>query len=583
MNSANKSGQFTLELIPFEGEPIREECRRIHEDTASSVQFLLQSGGLLTIRDVSFDRFKSETRVYSKMFNPNEPAKVPEFIQSGQIQSCNFGDHYKQRYFITRYIESVTWKEAANTMGISDHFTVAARVAGILEAVQKKVGLVVHRDVKPENVLITPDQQVMLTDFELAFVKGAPSITIQDEQDQAVLGTRYYLHDDILGSDELGSKLRKGTEIVYDQAALALALFKQVSLVNFDDKAVVDDIQFIQARQEFMQQSIRKAPNKAMQKALQFLQDVYNKKHNLSHAELAHVLHVLGYAFANPVLQQQIDEARQIVKEQGEDWVLQNRLIAPVDVLNDQIQKKVVVPQVVIDYLRAADHTSSTINRRRLLTTGAVALVTAFAGLYYTLTNQDDQKDTAETTPNIADILALKPKFLDSGQLSALQFTLNKEGYTLPVVHTIEEIETINSPAALMRVSTEKSAMSAYMMVLMTTDEQLPIAQFIDNDPSPMILIDQQIIGKIRLRSMDTGLQFVRFTTDEKETKFAQVTTANDSVILGHRKEKLVSVLEKIEYSDEMIMRAYKQAGIRTSDKAFLTQFCKNQFRSIVN
>jgi signal transduction histidine kinase len=61
---------------------------------------------------------------------------------------------------------------------------------------------VLHRDVKPENIMLTPDGQVRLTDFGLALARGEARLTQQD----VLVGTVLYLAPEVIQGQPPGDR-----------------------------------------------------------------------------------------------------------------------------------------------------------------------------------------------------------------------------------------------------------------------------------------------------------------------------------------------------------------------------------------
>ncbi|HLL77446.1 MAG TPA: protein kinase, partial [Pyrinomonadaceae bacterium] len=101
-------------------------------------------------------RFEREARAASSLNHPNI-ITVHEFGESGGL-----------RFIVTEYVEGRTLRELieAGGLGLGQALDTAIQVASALAAAHR-VG-VVHRDVKPENVMVRGDGYVKVLDFGLA-------------------------------------------------------------------------------------------------------------------------------------------------------------------------------------------------------------------------------------------------------------------------------------------------------------------------------------------------------------------------------------------------------------------------------
>ena len=124
------------------------------------------------------DRFKREAKTAANLNHPNI------------VQIFDWGIE-GEPYFVMEYIEGNTLTSiiAKNrTISLSDILFIGAQVSSGLHAAHQK-GLV-HRDIKPGNIMITPDGKVKVTDFGI--------VSLQNEESDitktgSILGTASYI------------------------------------------------------------------------------------------------------------------------------------------------------------------------------------------------------------------------------------------------------------------------------------------------------------------------------------------------------------------------------------------------------
>ncbi len=124
------------------------------------------------------DRFKREAKTAANLNHPNI------------VQIFDWGIE-EEPYFVMEYIEGNTLTSiiAKNrTISLNDILFIGAQVSSGLHAAHQK-GLV-HRDIKPGNIMITPDGKVKVTDFGI--------VSLQNEESDitktgSILGTASYI------------------------------------------------------------------------------------------------------------------------------------------------------------------------------------------------------------------------------------------------------------------------------------------------------------------------------------------------------------------------------------------------------
>src|SRR5512139_426485 len=129
--------------------------------------------------DPSFSaRFQREARVVARLEHPNI---VPIY---------DYAEHEKRPYLVMKFIEGETLKARVQRgLLLPDEIECIIEAVGAGLHYAHKQG-VLHRDVKPSNVLLSKDGQVYLADFGLARIAQSREITLTSDM---IIGTPQYI------------------------------------------------------------------------------------------------------------------------------------------------------------------------------------------------------------------------------------------------------------------------------------------------------------------------------------------------------------------------------------------------------
>jgi serine/threonine protein kinase len=117
-------------------------------------------------REALIVRFAREARALASVRHPN----VVEVYDVGEVDG--------QPYMAMEYLEGINARERLSRYGpLSDEETVAlgVQLCGALEAVH--AAQIVHRDIKPDNLILERDGSMRLTDFGIARLEVEASLT----------------------------------------------------------------------------------------------------------------------------------------------------------------------------------------------------------------------------------------------------------------------------------------------------------------------------------------------------------------------------------------------------------------------
>src|SRR5437660_469353 len=143
----------------------------------------------LTADETQLSRFKTEARSASALNHPNI------------LTVYEIGVEGNRQFIATEFIEGITLRAslAPGRMNLHDALEIAVQVASALAAAHETG--VVHRDMKPENIMLRPDGYAKMLDFGIAKLTeqhpGSDSheigTTMLQTQPGLLLGTAHYM------------------------------------------------------------------------------------------------------------------------------------------------------------------------------------------------------------------------------------------------------------------------------------------------------------------------------------------------------------------------------------------------------
>ena len=179
--------------------------------------------------DPSFvERFRREARSVAALAHPNI-ARVFDYAEDGK------------RHFIV--MELVEGKDLARV--IRDEGSLAPERAALITA-QICMALdhahsagIVHRDMKPANVIVDGDDRVKVTDFGIARAMGESKLTVTG----AVMGSAHYISPEQAGGTEIGpaSDIYSTGIVLYEMLTGAVP-FTGESLMVVASRHITDDV-----------------------------------------------------------------------------------------------------------------------------------------------------------------------------------------------------------------------------------------------------------------------------------------------------------------------------------------------------
>ena len=135
-------------------------------------------------------RFKNESKAIAMLSHPNIV----------KVYDVSFGDMIQ--YIVMEYIDGITLKEYIGQQGVLDWREALHLTTQILKALQHAHNKgVVHRDIKPHNIMLLQDGTIKVTDFGIARLTDNHTKTMTE---QAIGSVHYIAPEQARGSSTDG-------------------------------------------------------------------------------------------------------------------------------------------------------------------------------------------------------------------------------------------------------------------------------------------------------------------------------------------------------------------------------------------
>ncbi|MCA9563018.1 MAG: serine/threonine protein kinase, partial [Myxococcales bacterium] len=179
-------GKYTIrEEVGFGGMSV---VYRAEDDVLGREVAVKLLHGHLARRQDARERFHREARAVAKLHHPN----IVEIYDYSAEESHN-------AYIVTEFIRGPTLREFVENRGVpfpEIGVMICVHVAEALQHAHSKG--IVHRDVKPENIMIRPDGVVKLMDFGIARVRDGTKMT----ETGSLLGSPAHMAPEVIAGEE---------------------------------------------------------------------------------------------------------------------------------------------------------------------------------------------------------------------------------------------------------------------------------------------------------------------------------------------------------------------------------------------
>ena len=134
------------------------------------------------------DEYRDDERAVKRFINESKTVAMLNHDNIVKIHDVVINDEHK--YIVMEYIDGITLKDYTDKIGTLSWKEATYYIKQVLCALghahEKQV---IHRDIKPQNIMLLSDGKVKVTDFGIAKIPNAESITVTDK----AIGTVNYI------------------------------------------------------------------------------------------------------------------------------------------------------------------------------------------------------------------------------------------------------------------------------------------------------------------------------------------------------------------------------------------------------
>lgn len=205
--------------------------------------------GELSSDPVTLLRFQREANAASKLNHPNV------------VDVYDVGEHENRHYIVMEYVRGRTLKQLISQRGALDKKEAVDIMIQLTSAVEHAhENNIIHRDIKPQNVLVKDDGTIKITDFGIALAHDAVQLT----QSDAVLGSAHYLAPETTRGEPPTNQIDiYALGIVFYELLSGSVPFKGDNPVQIAMKHLREEIPSIRAFNPTLPQSIENIITKA--------------------------------------------------------------------------------------------------------------------------------------------------------------------------------------------------------------------------------------------------------------------------------------------------------------------------------
>jgi serine/threonine protein kinase len=200
------------------------------------------------------ERFRREARAVARLQHPHIVAVLDS------------GEHDGMPFIVLEYVEGETLKERIRRVGrltITEAVAFAIEVARALEAAHAHG--IVHRDVKPQNILLDPEAGAKITDFGIARTGNEAGLTLGGR----VLGTTDYVSpEQALGHEVTGQSDLYSLGVVLYESLTGSVPFSAPNHIAVAAMHVRDEIPDVQQRRPQVSAALAAVVDRATAKHL---------------------------------------------------------------------------------------------------------------------------------------------------------------------------------------------------------------------------------------------------------------------------------------------------------------------------